>query len=272
MINQNIKKVISIVTTVIQLGYCTIFAGAVENPTKNINNQTSPKNNIQELKPVNDLIKNGEEKNLENMIIDLELVERMAKNLPYNNLNTMDESMLYLNASRFAAWGFPAAAVKCALGLPDPKERYDIGDLLLNQEQVGNAMKLFETLPTNSEYNLLAIYELYSTGNPLNALKIEKRVKENNKEYFDKEPSLDDIKLKTVSGLISEEEIYTARKVSLSIRDEYKRLNAAEEFYKSGHPKNAEKILWTIQGEEANKAATELYYKYRNKNKQDNNI
>ena len=121
MINQNIKKVISIVTTVIQLGYCTIFAGAVENPVNNTNNQTSSKNNIQELKPVKDYVKNGEEKNLENMIMDLELVENMAKNLPYNNLDTMDESMLYLNASRFAAYGFPLEAVICGKDFKTPR-------------------------------------------------------------------------------------------------------------------------------------------------------
>jgi len=263
MINQNIKKAIATSYVVLQLFYSTLVGGAVENPARNTNNQTSSKNNIQELKTVNNPVKNGEEKNLENMIIDLELVENMAKNLPYNTLDTMDESVLYLNASRFAAYGFPLEAVICGKRLEDPKDRYEIGTLLLNQGQVGNAMKLYNTLLKDSMERLLAMCSLYHE-NPNNALKIEEGISKDYKNYFDESLGLDDIKLESVPYWIKKGNVDVAKRVSRSIRNEFTRVNAAEEFYKLEHPKSAEQILWTIQGEEANKAATKLYYKYKN--------
>ena len=148
--------------------------------------------------------------------------------------------------------------------LQNPKERYEIGALLNNQGQVGNAMKLYNTLPEDSMERLLAICGLCSTGNPENALKIEEGISKDYKSYFDESLGLDDIKLGIVPYWIEKGNVDVAKRISFRIRDESIRVDAAEEFYKSGNPQSAVQILWSIQGEEANKAATKLYYKYRN--------
>ena len=265
---KGIKKMIVISEVVLQLFFGTQVAGAAENPAKNINNQIFPKNTQEQQ------IVTPRESSLDDLIRiwPPESVERMAIFSDYD-LNTMNKSILYLNAFRFGVYGFPLAAVRCTLALDDEgkyklndKERYEIGALLLNQEQVGNSMKLFETLPKDSECNLLAICGLYSTENPLNALEIEKRVKENNQEYFDKEPSLDGIRLKSALNLVDEKKIGTAFKVSLMMGDEDK-LITMEKFLETKNKRNAERLLGTIEDPKIYEAGMKKCLEYIRDNK-----